>query len=54
MKRRCDELLGNSLAEELDGYIGVLELQGSPFARRSREVFGDAVSEKLSPEPGGK
>ena len=49
IERRCEEVLGGSLADDLADYIGVLDLGGEPGARRSREVFDEVVSAKLDP-----
>lgn len=49
IERRCDEVLGGSLADDLADYIGVLDLGREPGARRSREVFDEVVSAKLDP-----
>ncbi len=46
--RRCDELLGRNLADELEGYIGVLNEPTARPARQSREVFGEVVDAKLA------
>lgn len=49
IERRCDDVLGKSLASDLAGYIGVLEGPGSTSARQSRDVFGEATMEKHAP-----
>ena len=56
IERRCDEVLGRSLADDLAGYLGVLDEPAAPHARQARAVFDDVVTTKLrqrrrSPEP---